>query len=165
MLVRAARPEQTLRALGKLYPLPLDLSKELEEPSGGASRFIDFAESFELAVVVAPQSGEGFLPQLSAAISLPMKPDSAGFLDFVASKGAAIERVDEGRTRIAREEQVCELWAREQGPSRLICSNSAPTLSELGPWLARTVPTLAKPNEDVQLQLDFGPLNADRPPA
>ena len=164
MLVRAARPEETLRALGKLYPLPLDLGKELEESSGGASRFIDFAESFELAVVVAPQSGQGFLPQLSAAISLPLKPDSAAFLDFAAKKGAAIELLEEGRTRIAREAQVCELWAREQGPSRLICSNSAPTLSELGPWLARTVPTLAKPSEDVQLRLDYGPLNADLNP-
>jgi hypothetical protein len=160
MLVRAFRPEKSWRALASVYSLPVDLANELEGPSAGAGTFIDFAESVELAVFVAPQSDQGVLPQLSAVVSLPLKPNTAEFLDFVAKKGATVERTE--RTRIVRDEQVCVLWAEGEHASRLLCSNSEPTLREVGPWLSSTA--LTKPSEDLQLSLDFAPLNADLKP-
>jgi hypothetical protein len=160
LVVRAPSPERSWRALNRLQPLPIDLEKELAKETSGLSGYVDLSESFDVAVGVDKASLASKDPKFFFAASVPLKPETGELLAFLEKKGDRVESLGGGRYRIASGDDLrCELWT-VRAP-RLVCAEGSDALRELSPWMARTLPTLPKPTEDLSLMLDFAPARED----
>lgn len=162
LVVRAPSPDKSWRAINRLQPLPFDLEKELAQETQGLSGFVDLSESFDLAVGVDKATLSSGDPKVFFAASVPLKPETGELLSFLEKKGDRVESLGGGRYRIASGTDLrCELWTLEARAPRIVCAEGSDALRQLSPWMARTLPTLPKPTDDLSLMLDFAPARED----
>jgi hypothetical protein len=158
LVVRAPSPDKSWRAINRLQPLPFELEKELAQETQRLSGFVDLTESFDVAVGVDKATIRSMDPKFFFAASIPLKQETGELLSFLEKKGDRVESLGGGRYRIASGEKLrCELWTLQARAPRLVCGDGGDSLRELSPWMARTLPTLPKPTDDLSLMLDFAP--------
>jgi hypothetical protein len=158
LVLRANNPRKAWETINRWQPLPVDAEKELAKKTDGVSNFIEWSESFDLALTVEPSSLSSGKPEFRFAASIPLKGNTTELLDLVEKKGDTVESLGGGRYRISSGSKLsCELWALPDRAPRVICSDESSSLREIAPWLARTLPTQEKPAEDLLLTLDINP--------
>ncbi len=158
LVLRATNPRKSWETINRWQPLPVDPEKELAKKTDGVSNYLEWSDSFDLAVTVEPASLSSGKPEFRFAASIPLKGNAIELLDLVEKKGDSVESLGGGRYRISSGSKLsCELWALPDRAPRVICSDESSSLRELAPWLARTLPTQAKPAEDLMLTLDVNP--------
>jgi hypothetical protein len=162
LVVRAPSPDKSWRAINRLQPLPIDLEKELAKETEGLSKFVDLAESFDVAVGVDKATLGSLDPKFFFAASVPLKQETGELLAFLEKKGDRVESLGGGRYKIASGSDLrCELWTLQARAPRIVCAEGSDALRELSPWMARTLPTLPKPVDDLSLMLDFAPVREE----
>lgn len=159
LVVRARDPKATWKLVESLRPDAFDLADALAKRTAEASTFMDLSQPWDLGVVLDPQWETAGSARFLTAVSIPLS-DVDGFLALVEEKGDSVTALGGGRHRIVSGERLrCEVWDREER-ARMVCSDGAPALSELGGWMALTLAAQAEPEADLTLRVRMAPLRA-----
>lgn len=172
-LVRWSNPSATLSALTGCAGLPPQLAEGnvralVEEILGDALR--GSADKKQLGAVVALDAPVHVVAALDASgrRSAPIAAISLGLVSLERAKGAVeatgpLTELMPGVWKIGGKERspaTCVIAASAGStPARLICGERDKDLVALGPYLARTLPTVAPGGRDLHAEIRFVPLS------
>lgn len=157
--LRARSPKETFDKLTALAKLPSGaIESELERGSDGVAHHLDLKEPFDLVIALDPATADLDHPRFFIGFSLPFGPDHQAFLDRIAKEGDEVREAGPGLYRLRSRDLHCEMYVPGSQPTRLVCAEGIAALRELGPWMARTLPTEKSDANDVSLKLYAAPL-------
>ena len=159
LVMRALRPKETLAAAQKLGKLQGGLESLLDKQTKGASSYVDFSEPADLVVAIDPATRDFSDPRMFTGFSIPLKKPFDGLLDLIQKEGDEVREERPGLYRIRSKEMACEIAVPQDRAPRIVCADSTAAFREIGPFMARTLPTQAKPAADVSVVVDFGAVN------
>ena len=108
MVLRATNPRKAWETINRWQPLPVDPEKELAKKTDGVSNYLEWSESFDLALTVEPASLRSGKPEFRFAASIPLKGNTTELLDQMAD---AVQRADAiVRDEIHKAGLERELW-------------------------------------------------------
>ncbi len=161
LLVRGTNPKKTLDTVQRLVSIPIKLETLLNEATEGASAHIDLGESFDVALALDPSTRDIDDPKFFIAFSVPLAQEFKPLLDMLVKEGQEVEQLGPELWRVREKSSkglTCEVLAPKGRAPRLVCGEGESSYRELGPWLARTLPTSPKPAQDLWFRADFGPV-------
>jgi hypothetical protein len=161
VVLRGTNPKKTLDAVQRLVPIPIKLETLLLDASKGASAYLDLGESFDFALALDPSTRDIDDPKFYIGFSAPLNADFKGLLDVLVKEGEEVQQVGPELWRVrakGADKLSCEILAPKGRTPRIVCGEGESAYRELGPWLARTLPSGPKPPQDLWIRADFAPL-------
>ncbi|NUO47830.1 MAG: hypothetical protein HOV80_03130 [Polyangiaceae bacterium] len=161
LLVRGTNPKKTLDTVQRLVSIPIKLETLLNEATEGAAAHLDLGESFDVALALDPATRDIDDPKFFIGFSVPLSQDFKPLLDILVKDGQEVEQLGPELWRVREKSSkglTCEVLAPKGRTPRLVCGEGESSYRELGPWLARTLPTSPKPTQDLWFRTDFGPV-------
>jgi len=156
LLARLPNPKQSIATVEKFVKLPKSIETLLADSSEGATKFVDFTQSMDVALALDPSTTTVDDPKFFFGFSVPLTSDAQGLIDIIKKEGDEVRQIGPGTFRIREEhgDLECELDASPSAPARLACGDGQAAFRELGPWLLRTLPKEPRPNADAWVRVD-----------
>jgi hypothetical protein len=137
-VVRFSSPATLTDTLGKWSNLTVDWRALLREVAGPIEQSVLLDAPVEAAAMLDGKSNS--TPKVLFAVSVGLS-SMRNAHDYLQSKGAVLTPGAGGSFLVEMGEARCLLaWARGAAPARLVCSDKARALDELGPYLTRGLP-------------------------
>jgi hypothetical protein len=137
-VARISSPAALTDTLGKWSNLTMDWRALLREMAGPIDQTVLLDKPVEAAAMLDGKSSS--TPKVLFAVSIGLS-SLRNAHDYLQSKGAVLTAGPAGSFHVEMEGAHCLLaWAMGAAPVRLVCSDKARALDELGPYLTRGLP-------------------------
>lgn len=146
-VVRFSSPATLTDTLGKWSNLTMDWRSLLREMAGPIDQTVLLDAPVEAAAMLDGKSSS--TPKVLFAVSVGLSSIQNAHA-YLQSKGAVLTPGAAGSFRVEMGDAHCLLaWAMGAAPVRLVCSDKARALDELGPYLTRGLPSEALGNAEL----------------
>jgi hypothetical protein len=156
-VARLNQPAAFIDNIAQSAGLPLDWRSLIVDDMPDAARVLAWDAPVDAVVALGP--GAGRMPDIQAAISIPLT-SLEGALALSSKQGRPAREIAPGIHRVESSDDSSCVLARAVGPAkaRLVCSPSADDLDALLPYMTRGLPRATVGARDLHAELRLEPL-------